>query len=47
MCAKLGKRKPKNFSSLITKENEEFITPTVIDFLEKILIYDHEERLTA
>ena len=31
----------------ITPENQRFISEEAIDFLDKLLRYDHQERLTA
>lgn len=38
-------RKP--WSRFITSENQRFISNEAIDFLDKLLRYDHQERLTA
>eukprot|EP01138_Halocafeteria_seosinensis_P003214 gb/GECG01003288.1/.p1 GENE.gb/GECG01003288.1/~~gb/GECG01003288.1/.p1 ORF type:complete len:441 (+),score=37.92 gb/GECG01003288.1/:1-1323(+) len=38
-------RKP--WSKFITAENAHLVTPEAIDFLDKLLRYDHQERLTA
>ena len=37
----------KTFKSFVTKENKELANDDAIDFLEKLLKYDHQERLTA
>ena len=31
----------------MTSENERYISNAAIDFLDKLLRYDHQERLTA
>lgn len=38
-------RKP--WSRFITSENQRYISNEAIDFLDKLLRYDHQERLTA
>lgn len=38
-------RKP--WSRFITSENQRYISNDAIDFLDKLLKYDHQERLTA
>lgn len=38
-------RKP--WTRFITSENQRYITNEAIDFLDKLLRYDHQERLTA
>ena len=38
-------RKP--WSRFITSENQRYISNDAIDFLDKLLRYDHQERLTA
>lgn len=35
------------WSSFISKGNEQYATPLAIDFIDKLLRYDHAERLTA
>lgn len=35
------------FSRFTTKENQHLVTPNALDFLSKLLVYDHQERLTA
>lgn len=37
----------KPWSRFITSENQRFISNEAIDFLDKLLKYDHQERLTA
>jgi casein kinase II subunit alpha len=45
----LSKKKypKKSLKSFVTKENADLATPDAIDFLEKLLIYDHQNRMTA
>ncbi|KAI5308109.1 Casein kinase II subunit alpha [Ascosphaera atra] len=38
-------RKP--WSSFVTPDNQKFVSKEAIDFLDKLLRYDHAERLTA
>lgn len=38
-------RKPWN--KFITSDNQRFVTDESVDFLDKLLRYDHQERLTA
>ena len=46
--SKKVKNKPKvPFKSFINKSNEEFATDDAIDLMSKLLIYDHQKRLTA
>lgn len=37
----------KPWSRFITSENQRYISNEAIDFLDKLLRYDHQERLTA
>lgn len=37
----------KAWSRFITSENQRYISNEAIDFLDKLLRYDHQERLTA
>ncbi|KDE04344.1 CMGC/CK2 protein kinase [Microbotryum lychnidis-dioicae p1A1 Lamole] len=43
----LGRYAKKPWSRFITSENQRFISNEAIDFLDKLLRYDHQERLTA
>lgn len=43
----LGRYQRKPWSRFITSENQRFISNEAIDFLDKLLRYDHQERLTA
>lgn len=42
----LGTHPRKPWTKFITNENEKFVSPEAIDFLDKLLRYDHMERLT-
>ena len=37
----------KQWSYFITKENQHLCNPDALDFLDKLLRYDHQERITA
>ncbi|KAL5314683.1 hypothetical protein ACEPPN_017328 [Leptodophora sp. 'Broadleaf-Isolate-01'] len=43
----LGRFPKKNWHSFVNTENSRFVTNEAIDFLDKLLRYDHQERLTA
>ena len=43
----LGRYPRKPWSRFVTPENQHFVTDEAIDFLDKLLRYDHQERLTA
>ena len=43
----LGRYPRKPWSRFITSENQRYISNEAIDFLDKLLRYDHQERLTA
>lgn len=43
----LGRHVRKPWAKFITADNQRFATPEAIDFLDKLLRYDHQERLTA
>ncbi|RDW87527.1 casein kinase II [Coleophoma crateriformis] len=43
----LGRFPKKNWHSFVNSENQRFVTNEAIDFLDKLLRYDHQERLTA
>lgn len=43
----LGRYPKKPWSRFITSENQRYISNEAIDFLDKLLRYDHQERLTA
>jgi len=43
----LGRYPRKPWTRFITSENQRYISNEAIDFLDKLLRYDHQERLTA
>jgi casein kinase II subunit alpha len=43
----LGRYPRKTWNKFITSENQRYISNEAIDFLDKLLKYDHQERLTA
>lgn len=43
----LGRHSRKRWERFIHNENQHLVTPEAIDFLDKLLRYDHQERLTA
>ncbi|ORX68704.1 casein kinase II subunit alpha [Linderina pennispora] len=43
----LGTYPKKSWHKFITIENQRFVSPEAIDFLDRLLRYDHMERLTA
>ncbi|RDA86025.1 hypothetical protein CP532_4708 [Ophiocordyceps camponoti-leonardi (nom. inval.)] len=43
----LGRFQQKPWHSFVTSENQRFVSNEAIDFLDKLLRYDHQERLTA
>ena len=45
--ALVGRHSRKPWTKFITSENQHLVTPEVMDFIDKLLRYDHQERLTA
>jgi len=43
----LSRYPKKQWSYFITKENQHLCTSDALDFLDKLLRYDHQERITA
>lgn len=43
----IGRRKPRAWSKFVTERNANFISDEVLDLLDKLLRYDHQERLTS
>jgi len=43
----LGRHCKKKWEKYITTENQHLVTPEALDFLDKLLRYDHKQRLTA
>ena len=42
----LGRHTRKPWTKFITPENQHLVTPEAIDLLDKLLRYDHQERLS-
>eukprot|EP01018_Ginkgo_biloba_P006119 Gb_38542 [translate_table: standard] len=45
--ALVGRHSRKPWSKFINADNQHLIVPEAVDFLDKLLRYDHQERLTA
>lgn len=45
--ALVGRHVPKPWSKFINADNQHLVSPEAIDFLDKLLQYDHQDRLTA
>eukprot|EP00243_Klebsormidium_subtile_P004430 TRINITY_DN18406_c0_g1_i1.p1 TRINITY_DN18406_c0_g1~~TRINITY_DN18406_c0_g1_i1.p1 ORF type:complete len:447 (+),score=102.62 TRINITY_DN18406_c0_g1_i1:271-1611(+) len=45
--ALVGRHSRKQWSKFINADNQHLVSPEAIDFLDKLLRYDHQERLTA
>ncbi|VEL08988.1 unnamed protein product [Protopolystoma xenopodis] len=43
----LGRHVRRRWERFITPENDNLVSPQAIDFVDKLLCYDHQERLTA
>jgi casein kinase II subunit alpha len=43
----LGRHSKKRWERFVHAENQHLVTPEALDFLDKLLRYDHQERLTA
>jgi len=43
----LGRHTRKPWHKFVTSENQHLVSPEAIDFLDKLLRFDHQERLTA
>lgn len=43
----LGRFPKRSWQSFVNSENQRFVSPEALDFLDKLLRYDHMERLTA
>eukprot|EP01137_Pigoraptor_chileana_P025884 Opistho-2@96035 len=43
----LGRHTRKIWTRFVTTENQHLAVPEAIDFLDKLLRYDHQERITA
>jgi casein kinase II subunit alpha len=45
--ALVGRHSRKPWSKFVNVDNQHLVTPEAIDFLDKLLRYDHQERITA
>ena len=45
--ALVGRHSRKPWSKFVNADNQHLVTPEAIDFLDKLLRYDHQERITA
>ncbi|XP_044763619.1 casein kinase II subunit alpha-like [Coccinella septempunctata] len=43
----LGRHSRKRWERFVNRENQHLVTPEALDFLDRLLRYDHAERLTA
>jgi casein kinase II subunit alpha len=43
----VGQHPRKEWAKLVTPENKHLAHPEAIDFLDRLLRYDHQERMTA
>ena len=43
----LGRHSRKRWERFVHSENQHLVSPEALDFLDKLLRYDHQERLTA
>jgi len=43
----LGRHSRKRWERFVHGENQHLVSPEALDFLDKLLRYDHQERLTA
>lgn len=43
----LGRHSKKRWERFVAQENQHLVSPEAIDFLDKLLKYDHMDRLTA
>ncbi|GMH41296.1 hypothetical protein BSKO_09206 [Bryopsis sp. KO-2023] len=43
----IGRRRRRPWTKFLTERNEALITPELLDLLDKLLRYDHQERLTS
>ena len=43
----LGRHSRKRWERFVHHENQHLVSPEALDFLDKLLRYDHQERLTA
>ncbi|CAN1815200.1 Casein kinase II subunit alpha-1 [Linum perenne] len=45
--ALVGRHSRKPWSKFINADNQHLVSPEAIDFLDKLLLYDHQDQLTA
>ncbi len=45
--ALVGTHSKKAWSRFVNADNQHLVTPEVLDFIDKLLRYDHQERLTC
>ena len=43
----LGRHSRKRWERFVHSQNQHLVSPEALDFLDKLLRYDHQERLTA
>ena len=43
----IGRHSRKRWERFVHSENQHLVSPEALDFLDKLLRYDHQERLTA
>ncbi|KDO21946.1 hypothetical protein SPRG_12812 [Saprolegnia parasitica CBS 223.65] len=43
----MARTRRNSWEKFITPDNKHLVTPEALDFLENLLKYDHQERLTA
>ena len=46
-CGAVRRHSRKRWERFVHSENELLVSPEALDFLDKLLRYDHQERLTA
>lgn len=47
MCSFLLRQSRKRWEQFIQAENQHLVSPEALDLLDKLLRYDHQQRLTA
>ena len=45
--AQLGTHSRKAWTKFVTPDNQHLVSPEALDFMDRLLRYDHQERLTA
>ena len=46
-CGAVHRHSRKRWERFVHSENESLVSPEALDFLDKLLRYDHQDRLTA